>query len=194
MKILAIEKLKDVAALTQELESLGISKRRLSESLGASFLPKFGKFEAYGVDGDTGLDAEGKPKIDANGKEMQNTMHIRIGTAKMQDSISLSRLQLDIFSGNPTDKDFRESAKGNFYLPANTVVNPGLKGNQANIIQKLIGKHFAAKKVSGFTTAFNAEGYKSASEVETRPVSNYEIHLFDTADEAKAFSETFENQ
>lgn len=188
MKILSFDQNKSVDVLTQELETAGISKRRLSEANGASFLPRIGKFEAYGIDGDTGKNEDGSSKI-VDGKPVQSTVHVRIGTKNMLDSISLSRLQINLHVGNPTMESLRETRDGSFFLPGNTIVNPALQGNQANAIKKLMGKWFVSEEVIGVGTAYVEGGLKDRDAVEFRPIKAFKVHTFDTETEAKTFAE-----
>lgn len=183
MKIVAYNPTQSVEELETLLKNEGISENRLSGALGASFLPKVGKFENFAIDGDDAKD-------DGNGVKTNSTKHVRIGTKNMLDSISLSRLQINLHVGNPTVESLLVSAKGNYYLPGNTIVNPGLQGNQANVIKKLIGKHFVASEVNGVGTNFKAEGFKSPDEITFRPVKTYKIELFDTKVQAEAFAAT----
>lgn len=180
MKILALNPNISVDELSTLLKNEGISENRLSGALGASFLPKVGKFETFGIDGN---DADSE-------KGTNSTKHVRIGTKDMLDSISLSRVQINLHVGQPTADSLLVSQKGNYYLPGNKVVNPHLQGNQALILKKMIGKYFATKEINGIGTNFSATGFKSADEVQFRPVKAYEIHLFDSKEKAEEFAKT----
>lgn len=181
MKILAFNPSLTVEQIAETLKNEGIAKSRLEEASGASFLPKIGKFETFGVDGND-EQKEGETVTVAS------TKHVRIGTKDMLDSISLSRLQINLFMGKEaTEKDLALSAKGNYYLPGNTIVNPALQGNQANVIKKLIGKWFVATPVDGIGTNFKREGFKSVDEIKFRPVKAFKVETFATETEAKNY-------
>lgn len=151
--------------LTETLEKEGIAKGRLSEAMESSFLPASGTFSA-------------EPEL--SGKDKYK--HIRINTTT-GEGISLSRLQIRGFnSENEVDiendiLETGENAKNpnTFYLRSNITVNPHLQGNQAALIQKLVGKKFTAKPVKVRTTLYNEDGYQSREEVVTKIVDAYEI-------------------
>ena len=194
IKILTVPTSSSVADIETALKAEGIKENRLSGALGASYLPKSGKFEAYGVDGDF------EEKDDKGTVTKQGTRHIRIGTANMLDSISLSRLQRDFFVGveSSDEKQLKSklllSQSNRYYLPANTVINPALKGNSALIIQKMIGKWFVATEIQGVETAFKEGGYTSVDDVRFVPRKSYKIELFKNETEQKTYLAALESK
>ena len=197
IKTLSIQPTATVADIEKMVKEEGIKESRLSGAFGASFLPKSGKFESFGVDGETGLDEKGQPKM-VDGKPVQNTRHIRIGTANMLDSISLSRLQINLHVGGDIENEeaMRErlllSRNNKYYLPGNHIVNPGLQGNQALAIKKMLGKWFVTSEVSGIGTNFVEGGFTSADQVQFKPVKAYKVELFNTEAEQKAYLKSLE--
>jgi len=199
IKTLSIQPTATVADIEKMVKEEGIKENRLSGAFGASFLPKSGKFESFGVDGDTGLDENGQPKM-VEGKPVPNTRHIRIGTANMLDSISLSRLQINLHvGGNIENEDaMRErlvlSSKQKYFLPGNHIVNPGLQGNQALVVKKMLGKWFVASEISGIGTNYVEGGFTSTDQVQFRPVKAYKVELFNTEAEQKAYLKSLETK
>ena len=199
IKTLSIQTGASVSDIETILKAEGIKENRLSGALGSSFLPKSGKFESFGVDGDTGLDEKGKPKM-VDGKPVQNTRHIRIGTANMLDSISLSRLQINLHVGGDIENEeaMRErlllSRNNKYYLPGNHIVNPGLQGNQALVVKKMLGKWFVASEVSGVGTNFVEGGFTSTDQVQFKPIKAYKVELFNSEAEQKAYLKSLETK
>ena len=148
MKIENFDKL-SVSELAEKLKDLGISENRLDKAITGSFLP-VGTVEF--------IDFE----VDNAGE--QNAA-IRVIT-KDGHSCSLSRIQRAGFMGEPKIENIAESTRtpGRFYLRSNTTVNPQLTGNQAALLQKLIGKKYKSDKVTLKVTAYKEDGYNSPEE------------------------------
>lgn len=186
MKILALNPNISVDELSTLLKNEGISERRLTGALSASFLPPIGQFQSFGIDGEPEKEGE-------NGKKINSTKHVRIGTKDMLDSISLSRLQINLHMGNPTNDDLKQTTEGNYYLPGNTVVNPHLQGNQALILKKMLNKHFVASEMVGVGTNYIQDGIKNIDDVKFRPVKAYKVTLFDSKEKAEDYLKSLQS-
>lgn len=170
-----------VQQIAEMAKNAGVSENRLDRAVSASYLPEIGSFTTAGFDGE---------KIEADstkGIEASNTTHIRVATAS-GDSISMSRVQLSGFDGEPDlEKDVLQSAKDTFYLRSNCTLNPSLAGNQAVALKKMIGKHFVANEYTVKRSKFVNGGVTDRDQIEIVPVKGYKIHLFDT----KALADKF---